>query len=66
MMSFGVQTLATSMAASGGIGIGKMIAKAMHAALTRRMAQAQSLRPAPGKVHQGTNEKVRAGLELCV
>ena len=32
MMSLGVQTLATSMAASGGIGIGKMIAKAMHAA----------------------------------
>jgi Rod binding domain-containing protein len=32
MMSMGVQTLATSMAASGGIGIAKMIAKAMHAA----------------------------------
>jgi Rod binding domain-containing protein len=32
MMSFGVQALATSMAASGGIGIGKMVAKAMHAA----------------------------------
>jgi Rod binding domain-containing protein len=31
MMSFGVQSLATSLAASGGIGIGKMIAKAMHA-----------------------------------
>jgi Rod binding domain-containing protein len=31
MMSLGVQSLATSMAASGGIGIGKMIAKAMHA-----------------------------------
>jgi len=31
MMSLGVQQLATSMAASGGIGIGKMIAKAMHA-----------------------------------
>jgi Rod binding domain-containing protein len=30
-MSFGVQQLATSLAASGGIGIGKMIAKAMHA-----------------------------------
>jgi Rod binding domain-containing protein len=31
MMSLGVQSLASSMAASGGIGIGKMIAKAMHA-----------------------------------
>ncbi len=31
MMSLGVQTLSTSLAASGGIGIGKMIAKAMHA-----------------------------------
>lgn len=30
MMSLGVQSLASSMAASGGIGIGKMIAKAMH------------------------------------
>ncbi len=31
MMSMGVQSLANSMAASGGIGIAKMIAKAMHA-----------------------------------
>jgi Rod binding domain-containing protein len=31
MMSLGVQSLATSMAASGGIGIASMIAKAMHA-----------------------------------
>jgi Rod binding domain-containing protein len=31
VMSFGVQSLATSLAASGGLGIGKMIAKAMHA-----------------------------------
>lgn len=31
MMSLGVQSLATSLAASGGIGMGKMIAKAMHA-----------------------------------
>ncbi len=30
--SFGVQALSTSLAASGGIGISKMIAKAMHAA----------------------------------
>lgn len=31
MMSLGVHSLATSMAASGGIGIAKMIAKALHA-----------------------------------
>jgi Rod binding domain-containing protein len=30
MMSLGVQSVATSMAASGGIGIGRMIAQAMH------------------------------------
>lgn len=39
MMSLGVQTLATSMAASGGIGIGKMVAKAMHAAADKAAAQ---------------------------
>jgi Rod binding domain-containing protein len=38
MMSLGVQTLATSLAASGGIGIGKMIAKAMHAAADKAHA----------------------------
>ena len=32
MMSLGVQSLANSMAASGGIGIGKMIAKELHKA----------------------------------
>ena len=30
MMSLGVQNLATSLVASGGIGIAKMVAKAMH------------------------------------
>jgi Rod binding domain-containing protein len=30
MMSLGVQQLATALAANGGLGIGKMIAKAMH------------------------------------
>jgi Rod binding domain-containing protein len=30
MMSLGVQQLATAMVANGGLGIGKMIAKAMH------------------------------------
>jgi Rod binding domain-containing protein len=39
MMSLGVQTLATSMAASGGIGIGKMVAKAMHAAADKAAGQ---------------------------
>jgi Rod binding domain-containing protein len=42
MMSLGVQQLATSMAASGGIGIGKMIAKAMHANADKANAQATS------------------------
>ena len=31
MMSLGIQSLSTSMAASGGFGIAKMIAKALHA-----------------------------------
>jgi Rod binding domain-containing protein len=40
MMSLGVQTLATSMANSGGFGIGKMISKAMHANADKANAQA--------------------------
>jgi Rod binding domain-containing protein len=43
MMSFGVQSLATSMAASGGIGIGKMVAKAMHAAADKAEPAAASV-----------------------
>ncbi|MGP8258697.1 MAG: hypothetical protein ACLQM6_01960 [Acidobacteriaceae bacterium] len=39
MMSLGVQTLATSLAASGGIGIGKMVAKAMHEAADKADAK---------------------------
>jgi Rod binding domain-containing protein len=39
MMSLGVQTLATSMAASGGIGIAKMVAKAMHATADKANGQ---------------------------
>ncbi len=35
MMSMGVQSLANSMAASGGIGIAKMVAKAMHTQLDK-------------------------------
>lgn len=38
MMSLGVQSLAQSMAANGGIGIGKMIAHAMEAAAARETA----------------------------
>jgi Rod binding domain-containing protein len=38
MMSLGVQSLSTSLAAAGGLGIGKMIAKAMHAAADRANA----------------------------
>ena len=39
MMSLGVQSLSTAMAAGGGIGIGKMIAKAMHAAAEKADGQ---------------------------
>jgi Rod binding domain-containing protein len=39
MMSLGVQSLSTAMAASGGLGIGKMIAKAMHAAADKEKAR---------------------------
>jgi len=35
MMSLGVQSLATSLASSGGIGIASMIAKALHSAADR-------------------------------
>jgi Rod binding domain-containing protein len=39
LMSLGVQSLSTSMAASGGLGIGKMIAKAMHVAADKEKAR---------------------------
>jgi Rod binding domain-containing protein len=48
MMSLGVQSLATSMAAGGGIGIGKMIAKAMHAAADKAEAQPGVASPLAG------------------
>ena len=52
MMSLGVQSLATSMAASGGLGIGKMIAKAMHV----NAEKANALTESAGKLDaQGTN-----------
>ena len=55
MMSLGVQSLATSMAAAGGIGLGHMIAKAMH-----NIAEKQDNRPAPetskpGNAQEGKN-----------
>jgi len=55
MMSLGVQTLATSMASGGGIGIGTMIAKAMHAAADKANGTVEApAAPAKAKV---TNEK---------
>ena len=38
IMSLGVQSLSTALAASGGIGIGKMIAHSLHAAANREQA----------------------------
>jgi len=57
MMSFGVQSLATSLAASGGIGIGKMIAKAMHARADKANGEvAAPPQPAVSKiVHEKSN-----------
>jgi len=57
MMSFGVQSLATSLAASGGIGIGKMIAKAMHARADKANGEeAAPPQPVPSKiVHEKSN-----------
>jgi Rod binding domain-containing protein len=49
MMSLGVQTLATSLAASGGIGIGKMVAKAMHAAADKAAAETPDPAASPGQ-----------------
>ncbi len=42
MMSLGVQSLSASLAASGGIGIGKMIAKALHATADKQQAAMDS------------------------
>jgi Rod binding domain-containing protein len=57
MMSLGVQSLSTSLAASGGLGIGKMIAKAMHAAADRETAADSA--SAPPTVGQGTEGAIR-------
>jgi len=42
MMSLGVQSLAQSMAASGGIGIAKMIAKSLHATAEKANSPVQT------------------------
>ncbi|MGO9339071.1 MAG: hypothetical protein ACLPY1_16375 [Terracidiphilus sp.] len=49
MMSLGVQQLATALAANGGLGIGKMIAKAMHENAEKANGQAAA-QPEPGVV----------------
>lgn len=46
MMSLGVQSLSQSLAASGGIGIAKMIAKALHSTAERANATEQTKGPA--------------------
>ena len=54
MMSLGVQQLATSMSASGGIGIAKMIANAMHSAADKAEAKAAgAAAPADSKPVEG-------------
>jgi Rod binding domain-containing protein len=70
MMSLGVQTLATSMAATGGIGIGKMVAKAMHAAADKVAGQptpaspdnVQAPQPAEVK-HLGRTQEKRSTVD---
>jgi Rod binding domain-containing protein len=49
MMSLGVQSLSESLAASGGIGIAKMIAKALHATAEKASAPEQTDAPAVKK-----------------
>ena len=49
MMSLGVQSLSNSMAASGGIGIGKMIAKALHVSAAKTEA-ADAAATTPGAI----------------
>ncbi len=47
MMSLGVQSVATSLAANGGIGIARMIAKAMHSVAEKADTQASDLAASP-------------------
>jgi Rod binding domain-containing protein len=53
MMSLGVQQLATAMAANGGLGIGKMIAKAMHENAEKANTQAAAT-PKTGSAQPGS------------
>jgi Rod binding domain-containing protein len=55
MMSLGVQSLANSMAASGGIGIGKMIAKALHKTADKAAGPADSAAVPANGVAGSTN-----------
>lgn len=57
MMSLGVQSLATSLAASGGIGIGRMIAKAMHAKVDKPNLQSAGTANPPSAGSTDYNEK---------
>ncbi|MGA2570222.1 MAG: hypothetical protein ABSF23_06850 [Terracidiphilus sp.] len=52
MMSLGVQSLATSLSASGGIGIAAMIVKALHSAADKTQQAAQA-EPAAGTQKTG-------------
>jgi Rod binding domain-containing protein len=60
MMSLGVQTLATSLASTGGIGIGTMIAKAMHAAADKANGTTE---PPPAPVQTKVTNEKRGGLD---
>ena len=57
MMSLGVQSLANSMAASGGIGIAKMIAKALHQAADKAAGPADGV-AAPANGAAGPTESL--------
>ena len=58
MMSLGVQQLATSIAASGGLGIGKMIAKAMHANADKANAQSAAPEAAAEPARNSENKRL--------
>lgn len=53
MMSLGIQSLSTAMAASGGIGIAKMISKAMHATADKANAVAMDVKPGQTAAENG-------------
>jgi len=53
MMSLGIQSVATALAASGGIGIGRMIAHAMHATAEKAVGQPSSYQQDIGNLRSG-------------